>query len=403
MGLISNRFFVTALDDGTTLHGNLSVDGSLSQAWNPATQAAVPSWATTGTTGTKDQPTIMLTLLNGNVYIGIDSTSANGYISEAKWYYNNHGQDDELTFSDTDTTITYDGGSVTGKLSTGAYAGLFLKFNKTYNGVTVPALRIVQNLAGSSNADLDTITFKGKYRVSASGAELDFQATAQVRIGVIGSSGYWGVINFANGVSNITDQSQVITMTAVLYGSQSSDPVTGAKTEWKMNGTTIQAKSTTATCSVSGADVVDSAIIECNFYVTTDGVEENVATAYASIDDMQDNEFMYIQYNGANGNAASLRKGGNPATFDIWIGKTNDPTVDQSYAYFQVKLLNGSGAVITTDYTSQGIANPDANGWRNLQVSNVTHKASLSITYDIVAANQKNITGLLRASTAQFT
>ena len=129
---------------------------------------------------------------------------------------------------------------------------------------------------------------------------------------------------------------------------------------------------------------------------------EMVATAYASIDDMQDNEFMYIQYNGANGNAASLRKGGNPATFAIWIGKNNDPTVDTSFAYFQVKLLNGSGNVIMTDYTSSGIANPDANGWRNLNVDVATHKASLVISYEIVAANQKNITGLLRSSTSAF-
>ena len=126
---------------------------------------------------------------------------------------------------------------------------------------------------------------------------------------------------------------------------------------------------------------------------------------------MQDNEFMYIQYNGANGNAASLRKGGDPATFAIWIGKNNDPTVDQTFAYFQVKLLNGSGSVILTDYTSQGIANPvntsdpsNPNyGWRPLDVSSATHKAGLAVTYEIVAANQKNITGLIRASTSAFT
>lgn len=402
MGMISNRFFVTALDDGTTLHGNLSVNGSLSQAWNAGTNSAVPSWATTGTTGTKDQPTLMLSLLNGNVYIGTDSTNVNGYISSIKWYYNNHGQDDELTFASTTTTITYPNGSVTGYLSTGAYEGMFLKHESSFNGVTVPCLRIVKDLASSSNADLDTITFIGKYRTSASGAEIDFQATAQVRIGMVSSTGYWGVINFANGVSNITDQSQTISMTAVLYGSQSDTPVTGAKTEWLLNGSIKQAKSTVATCSVSGSEVVDSAVVQCNFYVTTNGVEEMVATAYASIDDMQDNEFMYIQYNGANGNAASLRKGGNPATFTIWIGKNNDPTVDTSFAYFQVKLLNGSGNVIMTDYISSGIANPDANGWRNLTVDVATHKASLAISYEIVTANQKNITGLLRASTSAF-
>lgn len=394
MSSISNRFFVTALDDGTTLHGNLSVDGSLSQAWDGA--GAVPNWATTGTTGTADQPTIMLTLLSGTTYIGTDSSSPNGYISEVKWYYNDNGTDSEILFSTTATTITIpSGGTVTGYLDTNM-GQKFLKTTKSLNGVTVPAIRIVQNLASSNNVDIDTITFKGKYN-SGSGI-LDFTATAQIRISLMSSGGYMGVISFANGISDITTNPQTITMTGTLYGSSNS-AVGSVKTEWYLNGVLFRAKNSTNTVNVLDTDIVDNAVVRCDFYVTKDGSDVLVYSAYASIDDMTDNEYMYIQFAGANGNAASLRKG-QTVTFEIWVGKSNDATVDTSFAYFQVKLLDGSGNVITGSLS--GINPADANGWRNIDVNSSTHKATLPVTYEIANTNGKNITGIIRASTSSF-
>ena len=292
MSSISNRFFVTALDDGTTLHGNLSVDGSLSQAWDGT--SAVPDWGD-GTTGLADQPTIMLTLLSGATYIGTNSFSPNGYISEIKWYYNDRGQDAEIAFEDSTTTISWTQGgvskSLTGYKSTD---GRFLKHTASLNGVTVPCLRVIKNLASSSNVDLDTITFKGKYN-SGSGI-LDFQASTQIRISRMSSGGYLGVINFANGISNITDQNQTISMSGVLYGS-TSNPVTSFKTEWYLNGELFRAKNASNTgITVTGANIVDNAIVRCDFYVTNDGVDTLVVSEYASIDDLQDPEMMYIQY-----------------------------------------------------------------------------------------------------------
>lgn len=397
MANIGNRFFVTALDDGTTLHGNLSVDGSLSQAWNEATQSAVPNWATTGTTGTEDQPTLMLTLLSGSTYIGTDSSSPNGYISEAKWYYNDNGADSEILFSTTSTTITVGSTTITGYLDTNMNQK-FLKTTKSLNGVTVPALRIVQNLASSSNVDLDTITFKGKYN-SGSGI-LDFVATAQVRISKVSSGGYIGVINFANGVSDITTSPQTISMTGVLYDSASAT-VGSVKTEWYLNGTVFRSLNSTNTVSVTDADVVDNAVVRCDFYVTKDSTDVFVYSAYASIDDMQDNEYMYIQYAGANGNAASLRKG-QTVTFEIWVGKTTDATVDPSYAHFQVQLIDGSGNII---HGALSPVEPEIGntGWRPITVNQTSHKAELSITYAIADTHGKNITGILRASTSAFT
>lgn len=395
MANIGNRFFVTALDDGTTLHGNLSVDGSLSQAWNQASLAAVPDWSTSGTTGKEAQPTIMLTLLSGSTYIGTDSSSPNGYISEAKWYYNDNGTDSEILFSSTTTTITVGSSTVTGYLDTNM-GQKFLKTTKSLNGVTVPALRVIQNLASSNNVDLDTITFKGKYN-SGSGI-LDFQASAQIRISRMSSGGYIGVIDFLGGVSDITSKPQTITMTGTLYDS-AGDAVSSTKTRWYLNGAVHRELNQSDTVTVSDTDVIDNAVVQCDFFVVKDGVDTFVYSAFASIDDMTDNEFMYIQYAGANGNAASLRKG-QSVTFEIWVGKTTDATVDTSFAYFQVQLIGGDGNVITG---SVGTLPPDqGNGWRNLTVDGTSHKASLTISYDLVNAYNKNITGILRASTGAF-
>lgn len=398
MDSISNRFFVTALDDGTTLHGNMSVAGSLSQAWNGT--AAVPDWGSGTTTGTKDQPEIMMTLISGTTYIGTDSSSPNGYISEQKWYYNSSGTESEITFDSTTTTITLpDGSTVTGYKSNGNFPDMFLKHTASLNFVTVPALRIIKNLASGSNVDVDYITFKGKYN-SGSGI-LDFETTAQIRISLMSSGGYLGVISFTNGKSDITEDNQSVTMTGTLYGSNDNNAVS-CKTQWFLNGVQHKALSNVNTDTVTEAEVVDNAVVRCDFYVTKNNVDTLVATAYANIDDMQDNEYMYIQYNGANGNAASLRNG-QTATFNIWVGKSDDATVDTSFAYFQVKLLNGSGSVITAHYDGIPDVVSGSDGWRNLIVDGTTHKASLSITYDVANANGKNITGILRASTAQFT
>lgn len=387
MSNISNRFFVTALDDGTTLHGNLSVDGSLSQAWNDQTETAVPDWKTTGTTGTKEQPTIMLTLLSGATYIGLDNSSPNGYIQSYDWYYENS----KITFESSQTTITYDTNkTVTGYKSTD---GKFLKHTTTLNGVTVPALRIIQNLASSSNVDLDTIRLEGVY--NSGNGTVDFASTAQIRISKFSSGGYLGTISFKNGISNITDASQSVEMTGTLYGSDTNNVVESYSTQWFLNGVSAGAEETGHKKTISAAQVVDNAIVRCDFYVTKDGSSQLVYSAYASIDDMQDTEYMYIQYGGENGNAASLRKG-QTATFTMFVGTKESATADTSWTTWEVKLLDGNGTVITGSYEH---LQPAVNGWRPIpQVGGV---ATLVITYGVVSTNGKNITGIVRATKGQ--
>jgi hypothetical protein len=395
MSTIGNRFYVTALEDGTTLHGNLVSVGSLTQGWVESTNTPVPNWKTE----TDKQPIIYLTLLSGNDTVNPDSNNQ-------KWYYN----DVELTF---------------GSNGKSTNTGLVDVFQRTTypeaNPNGAPALKIIDNLASSSNVDLDTIRFSGQY--TSSGAAIEFAATIQVRITSMTAGSNLGVIEFANGISDITQKDQTISMTASLYSSEGKS-VSSFQTAWMVNGVEKQSKSSTKTFSVKEGEIVDHAIIQCDFY---DG-DNKLYSAYAAIDDMQDSEFMYIQYNGNNGNAASLRKN-ESATFQVWVGtrdssnvlmnKSVTPNVPM-YGYIAVKLIDGEGIPIggkddtTSDKTMRSqalgsvipacVGGVSGDGWRNYTQSMSQGKATITIPYDVVndadgKIGKKNLTGVIIAYT----
>lgn len=388
---ISNRFFVNLMDDASTLHGNLVSDISLVQSWDGT--GATPDWSTTGTTGKKEQPTISLTLLNG-----ASAVQANE-LSEAKWYYQNHSVNEEIVFSTTQSTITYiDAGGTTqtvqGYLST-TPAGLFMK--TTRNGM--PALRIVGNLASSSNLDLDTITFRGKLRMDG-GGEVDFAASTQVRISSLSKGGYLGVISFADGIADITEPDQTLTLYGHLYGGGSSGAVTVPfTTMWYLNdeqqGTSGGG---TNSYTVSEGDITDHGVVRCDFFVG--GAQ--VYSTFVGIDDMQDPPYMYITNvitkvggtttNDANGNSAQIRKG-ERVDVTLWVGARDDDTVDTTWTTFKLKLYNSDNQVVTASY--QGIPDVGADGWRTMTVS--AGKATFWLTGDTVKALGKNAMAILMA------
>ena len=369
MSSISNRFYVTALEDGTTLHGNLASDKSLSQSWNGT--GAVPNW-----TVAANQPTIYLTLLSGTTLIGSGVTG--------EWYYNDEANPiggSDTRFQITTKQITYAGQSA-----------------------TVPALKIISNLASSSNVDVDTITFKGTYTIN--GDAIGFTATAQIRISEISKGSNVGVINFVGGISDITESGQTITMYGKCYGGETGDDIGGYTTKWYLNDDptvhngepkTVDGVQYQNAFQVKESDVVDHATIRCEFYKGG----ELLDTAYANVDDMQDPEFMYIQYEGNNGNAASLRNG-ETAHFSIWVGRRDDPAVlggssTPTFNHLKVKLLNGAGSPIIGGSLATGIPASDQEGWRDLSSLISDGKFPLTPHYDTVAANGKNITGILVA------
>ena len=399
MSSISNRFYITALEDGTTLHGNLAVEGSLSQAWNG--QAAVPDW-----TIAANQPLIYLTLLSGGTLVAPSN--------DFKWLYNGAEiTDSDTRFQKTTKVVTY---------GTGA----------SQQSVTMPALKIVANLASSSNVDVDLITFEGNYIINGTG--ISFTATAQIRISVITSGSSLGVINFHNGISDITTKGQVVVAYGMLYNPDGTADST-VTTKWYLNdsstpttGTTIEGH--TNAYQVTEASVVDHATLRCEFYKG----DNLLYTAYASVDDMQDPEFMYIQYNGNNGNAASLRKN-EVAELKIWVGTRTDSNIlggkdNPTYPIIKIRILDGDGIPLGGDDdtstpkrngsyagTTKGgqpygyipaVDNVggvyDAQGWRTIPLiesGDDKGKAVVCPHYDTVnQVCKKNLTGIILAQTA---
>lgn len=373
MSNISNRFFVTAIDDGTTLHGVLSSNKSLTQGWNGST--ADPDWSIS-----TNSPTITLQLTSGNSIVLADEN--------VTWKYNN----DTIQFGQNNISI-------------GTYAGLF---KKGISSSLQPTLQIINNLASSENVDVDVITLEGSW--TSGGAAIPFSVSTQVRITSIGNSGYVGIIEFQDGISNFTESGQSISLIPHLYGGDGSSEADKSTytVDWYINGVKVEAGAgfsqgtsvnpLTYVLTINEADVVDNAIIKLVF---KDGSDSHVLyTEYANVDDLQDPEYMYIQYNSANGQTATLRKN-EQVTFEIWVGRVDNPTVIQAYNTFKVQLLDGDGVVMKGTIT--GIPNADAEGWRTLEPDISTHKASITITYETASSSslgKKNITGIIVAETS---
>lgn len=323
MSSISNSFCIATIEDGVTMHGNLSADKSLTQSWNGL--SCVPDWKT----DTERQPVIKLTLLYGNQLV----QPSEGY----KWYYNG-------------TEITFD---PTTNKSLSPVADVFLKTteNVTYGGTTLamPALKIIDNLASSVNVDVDMISFSGSYLINGSG--VDFSAATQVRISFLTPGSSIGLINFHNGVSDITEKGQSI----VAFGELVNSDGKGADvytTKWWINdvvgegvaGTTIEGHANAF--RVSESDIVDHAILICKFYKGS----TLAYTAYGKIDDMQDSVMLYFYYNGnAAAKTSYMRKNENFAEFKIWVGTKEDERVltdnlDRPlYPTIKIKLKDGKG------------------------------------------------------------
>lgn len=374
MSTISNKFFIQVLEDGSTLRGQLLSTVTPAQSYKDGT--FIPNWATTASS----RPLVYLSLQNGATDITPDSNFT--------WYYNGVA----ITFSDTLSTETIGGTSYSGYVDTNM-SGKF--FKTSYGGM--PALGIIGNLASSSNVDIDVIRFDGSKTLSTN--PVSFSCQLNVTITQWTSGGYLGVLNFPNG--NIIRQAgQTLTCTAILYNDSGEVSLSASDYEWYYEGSqTLQGTGQTFTIQESA--VTDYAVLRCDFYMTVGNTRTKVYSAYGSIDDEQDPDVMWIKYNGANGNSASLRKD-EDVTFSICVGTAEDSTPNTNWTSFKVKILDSEGNTVmdassgTSDFTY--LAAADANGYRNLSVSSGV--ATARITYDdVVNLCKKGLTGIVSAST----
>lgn len=371
MSTISNRFFVTALEDGITLHGYLRATASLTQSYNNG--VCIPDWSQVG-----GGPTIYLSLMSGADYAVPDS----GYV----WKWNGT----EIAWAST----AADAQSVN---------GLFQKVaNYVPSGYTtaVPAIKIIGNLASSSNVDIDVISFEGTKTMST--APIPFSASIEVRITEWISGGYAGILSFVDGIADISTENQSVTVYGTLYN-ESGVVSSGVTLDWYLNEVQITSTDSTAAAYINASSqlvvkeeaVVDYATVRCDF--TYNGSIQT--TQYVGIDDTQDPEYMYVEHAQGSGNSASLRANGT-VEFHIWVGTADDPTPNVSWTTFGVKLLDATGAEIDDDLTSIGIASP-TNGYRpltNYPASGTFQYATITIPYALVQSKGKAITGIILAT-----
>ena len=383
MSSVSNRFYVEAIDDGSTLHGQLLSTKALTQAWTG--NAAVPNWKVAG-----NQPTVYVDLMSGTSKVTPDAGG--------KWYYNN-------------AEIEWEDASATAKSTDG-------RFQKVNNYPTsanpTAAIKIIDNIASNSNVNTDSLTYTGSYTLG--GSPIGFSVSTFIRITGVSSAGIFGFVEFV-GSNIVTEKNQVVTMYARLFSADGNEIIatetgTPFSTAWKMNNTSIGNGETKDVGGqryynakqISEANITDNSIIECDFsYVTTiDGTSTTLTYAtFENVDDQTDLEQMYIQYNGGNDTSATLKRGGS-ITWDIWMGAQDDPTVDTSWTQFYVKLLNADGAIVHNNITgipSEITDSSDAHyGWRPLTWDGSA--AHLTLTYDIVhdsSTFKKYLTGIVLA------
>ena len=387
MSSVSNRFYVEAIDDGSTLHGQLLSTKALTQAWTGS--AAVPNWNDAG-----NQPTVYVDLMSGTSKVTPDAGG--------KWYYNNA----EIEWADASATaVSTDG-----------------RFQKVNNYPTsanpTAAIKIIANLASNSNVNTDSLTYTGSYTLG--GSPIGFSVSTFIRITGVSSAGIFGFIEFV-GSNIVTEKNQVVTMYARLFSADGNEITATASgspfsTVWKMNNASIGAGGDVTVNGqtyynakqVSESQITDNSIVECDFsYVTTiDGTSTTLTyTTFENVDDQTDLEQMYIQYNGGNDTSATLKRGGQPITWNIWMGTQDDPTVDTSWNKFYVKLLDSDGNVVHNTITGIPSEITDLSdehyGWRPLTWDGSA--AHITITYDIVHDSntfKTYLTGIVLAETS---
>lgn len=362
---ISNHFCITALQEGVTVQGSLRISGTLSQNFNTNTGKAIPNWKATTEDPNPDQPLVFLVARRGVTYLTASS------INNGKWLYNDveitFGNDNKSTnFLDADNAPLFQKGTTTASLGGTTYS--------------VPCLTVISNLASATNIDLDTIGFKGSVEVA--GKQMGFHCQVDVKIAQMTSQGFLGLISPESAI--ISTKGQTVTLTASLYAEDGSSPATWY-CKWYNAGTGdeyVTARNA-HTLAVNEADVTDNLMVRCDFF-TDSGFNNRVATAFSSVDDTQDPEYLYISLNGSNSDFSGQLASGESCTVTMWVATMADSTdINTSYTSFELHVYDGDQNEITTNVPSVTVTN---------------NRGTAVFTYNFVAENGYKINGIVTAS-----
>ncbi len=358
---ISNHFAITALQDGVTVQGSLRIDGTLSQNYNPNINKCVPDWKADEST----RPVVYAVIRRGVAYMN-DKQIVGG-----KWLYN----DVEITFGDDNKSknaLDADGNP------------LFLVGTKTVSlgssSYSVPCLTIISNLASPTNVDLDTIGFQGSIEVT--GQQAAFAAQVDVKIAQMTTQGFLGLLSPESAI--ITEKNQDVTFTASLYAEDGSTS-SSFYTKWYFNNDTTDQAALRGkkSITVNETEVTDNLIVRCEFY-SDSAYTNRVAVAFASVDDTQDPEYLYISLNGSNSDYSGQLSPGDSCEVTMWVATMEDSSaINTAYTSFTVRYYDGMQNEITTSLPVITVAN---------------NKGKLTIPYNFVAENGYKINGMVTAS-----
>lgn len=370
MGLVSNRFTMTAIHDGQTVNAIMRANTTLSQRINRQSGECVPNWNTT----------------HPQIWAETDLSGEKKAPSTYTWKYNG-------------LTLTFGADNL---CTTVGYEGCFKKTTKSVDGKAFPAISIMKNLATVENTDNDIIEISGS--VELSGAQLPFGVALPVRISELSASGYSGVLG---GDVMVTSAQPTASVEGRLYAgtSQVTDKFW---TKWYDEGTGQQIGSTIASTAVDGEQVAkfsiaDTAItdyitLRCEFY-TEDPTSASAAvqaSAFWEVDDETDDEKMYVSTVITN-NTSSANKGGiflrsgQSVTITGWMGKNTSPTtIDTRYTHFYCRLYDHENKVITASGSPMGGKTPVASG-DNKGLFDVTKSVSVPDVTGSVTGGQLTV------------
>lgn len=358
---ISNHFAITALQEGVTVQGSLRISGTLSQNYNANTQKCIPDWKNDAT----KRPVVYPVIRKGVAYMSASQ------IVNGNWLYNDvpitFGDDNKSTnFTDADGDPLFQGGTTVVSLGGSNYS--------------VPCLTIIANLASATNIDLDTIGYEGSVEIL--GKQQAFQCQVDVKIAQMTSQGYLGLLSPESAI--ITDKGQAVTIEASLYSEDGSSPATWF-TKWydAGTGTEFTAARNAKSLTINEGDVTDNIIIRCDFY-TDSAFNNRVTTAFASIDDTQDPEYLYISLNGSDSDFSGQLSPGESCTVTAWVATMEDSTnINTQYTSFSCRLYDGQQNEITNGAP---------------EMTSASNKGTITLPYDFVAAHGYKVNGIVTAN-----
>jgi len=245
MNSIQGSIVVRRVRQGDTLTTRLESDKALYQGIVDGGWLVNPDW-----TVAANQPTItpvITSSLNDGAIAIVAGTAA--------WKYNGL----QLTFGDDGICTGLVGGGTTG-------AGLF-KLDSTTG-----ALKIIGNLASSTNTNVDKLRFDALVNT---GYETEIGSDIDVRIELVGKNSYTGVVDTT---SKTFREGEVESITATARLTLGLSSISAFKTEWKKGDAVFKAISADKTCDFSRSDVAGSQVFTCNFYVTIDSIDKLVSS-----------------------------------------------------------------------------------------------------------------------------